>query len=169
MQKSYNKNLSVKGFTKRIKFFVLLLSTTFLSLTAVANVYNVTTTTDFAYTSINNATGQITVGSGVGQVTLRSAIQAADALGGTHTINVPAGTYTITRKQIVFGNTAQNITITGAGAASTIVSMSTSVTQRDRIFFINPTGTTNSPVITITGIKFQNAYLTNDPYGGAAI
>src|SRR4026207_177862 len=135
MQKSYNKNLSVKGFTKRIKFFVFLLSATLLSLTAVANVYNVTTTTDFAYTSINNATGQITVGAAgsVGQVTLRSAIQAADALGGTHTINVPAGTYTLTQKQIVFGNTAQNITITGAGAASTIVSMSTSATQRDRI------------------------------------
>src|SRR5688572_26700252 len=172
MQKFYNENLSVKGFTKRIKFFVLLLSATLLSVTVVANIYNVTTTTDFAYTSINNANGQITVGSGVGQVTLRSAIQAADALGGTHTINVPAGTYTLVEGQIVFGNTAQNITITGAGAASTIVSMTTSLaatSKRDRIFFINPTGTVNSPVIAISGIKFQNGYLTNDPYGGAAI
>jgi hypothetical protein len=171
MQKFCNKNLSVIGFTKRIKFFVFLLSAILLTVTAVANVYTVTTTTDFAYTSINNANGQITAGAAgsVGQVTLRSAIQAADALGGTHTINVPAGTYTLTQKQIVFGNTSQNITITGAGAASTIVSMSTSAAQRDRIFFINPTGTVNSPVITVTGIKFQNGYLTNDPYGGAAI
>src|SRR5687768_469831 len=137
MQKFYNKDLCVKGFKKRFKYFVFLLSAILLSLVAVASVDTVTTTTDHAYTTINNANAQITGGAGIGQVTLRSAIQAADALGGTHTINVPAGTYTLTQKQIVFGNTAQNITITGAGAATTIVSMSTAANQRDRIFFIN--------------------------------
>src|SRR5688572_20123503 len=152
MQKLCNKNLSVKGFTKRIKFFVLLLSATLLSVTSVATVYNVTNTTD---------------GLAINQ--LRGAILAADAAGGTHTINVAAGTYTLTLGQITFGNTNQNITIIGAGSGSTIISMSTNPLQRDRIFFINPTGTVNSPIITITGIKFQNGYLTNDPFGGAGI
>ncbi len=41
--------------------------------------------------------------------------------------------------------------------------------NRDRILFINPVGTTNSPVTTVQGIRFQNAYLSSDPYGGAAI
>ncbi len=119
----------------------------------LANVYSVTNTTD------GNALNQ-----------LRGAILNADSLGGTHTINVAAGTYTLTLGQITFGNTAQNITIIGtSGPASTIVSMTSNVAQRDRIFFINPAGTTNSPVITVQGIKFQNGYLTSDFFGGAGI
>jgi Ig-like domain CHU_C associated/Secretion system C-terminal sorting domain len=151
MQKFYNKNLSVKGFTKRVKIFAVLFFTTLLSVTAVANVYNVTNTTD-----------------GLALNQLRGAILDADALGGTHTINVAAGTYILTLGEITFGNTAQNITIIGAGPASTIISMTTGA-GKDRIFFINPSGTTNSPVITVQGIKFENGYLTSDPYGGAGI
>ena len=151
MQKSYNKNLSVKGFTTRIKFLAVLFFATFLSVTTVANVFNVTNTTD-----------------GLAPNQLRGAIVAADLLGGTHTINVAAGTYILTLGEITFGNTAQNITIIGAGPASTIISMAAGALQ-DRIFFINPSGTTNSPVINIQGIKFENGYLTSDPYGGAAI
>jgi len=151
MQKLYNKNLAVKNFTKRIKFFAILFFTILSSVTAVANVYNVTDVTD------GHNTNQ-----------LRGAIEAADALGGTHTINVAAGTYILTLGEISFGNTAQNITIIGAGPASTIISMTTGA-AKDRIFFINPSGTTNSPVINIQGIKFENGYLTSDPYGGAAI
>src|SRR5262245_61465776 len=151
MQKFYNKNLSVKAFTKRIKFFAVLFFATFLSVRTVANVYNVTNTTD-----------------GLGLNQLRGAILDADALGGTHTINVAAGTYILTLGQITFGNTAQNITIIGAGPASTIISMTAGAGQ-DRIFFINPLGTTNSPVITVQGIKFENGFLNSDPFGGAAI
>ena len=151
MQKFYNKNLIVKAFTKRIKFFAVLFFTTILSVTTVANVYNVTNTTD-----------------GLGLNQLRGAILDADALGGTHTINVAAGTYILTLGEITFGNTAQNITIIGAGPASTIISMTAGAGQ-DRIFFINPNGTTNSPVISVQGIKFENGYLNSDPYGGAAI
>src|SRR5688572_798658 len=151
MQKFYNKNLIVKGYTKRIKFFAVIFFATLLSVTTVANVFNVTITTD-----------------GIAPNQLRGAIMAADALGGTHTINVAAGTYTLILGQIVFGNSAQNTTIIGAGPASTIISMGSGVLQ-DRIFFINPSGTTNSPVITIQGIKFENGYLNSDPYGGAAI
>ena len=118
MQKFYNKNLSAKGFTKRIKFFAVLFFATLLSVTTVANVYNVTNTTD-----------------GFALNQLRGAILDADALGGTHTINVAAGTYLLTLGEITFGNTAQNITIIGAGPASTIISM-TSGDLKDRIFFM---------------------------------
>ena len=151
MQKFSIQNLSVKTFTKRIKFFAILFFATLVYVKTAATVYNVTDVSD---------------GHAVNQ--LRGAIEAADAAGGTHTINVAAGTYILTLGQITFGNTAQNITIIGAGPASTIISMTAGAGQ-DRIFFINPTGTTNSPVITVQGIKFENGYLTSDPYGGAAI
>jgi hypothetical protein len=151
MQKLYNKISAVKNITKRIKIFGVLFFASLISITSAANVYNVTNTTD------GHATNQ-----------LRGAIEAADALGGTHTINVAAGTYLLTLGEITFGNTAQNITIIGAGPGSTIISMTTG-DGKDRIFFINPSGTTNSPVITIQGIKFENGYLTSDIYGGAAI
>ncbi|MEO6540740.1 MAG: hypothetical protein ABIN74_07115, partial [Ferruginibacter sp.] len=150
MKKTF-KNCGAGVFLKSIKPFAALIFSIFLSVTAAANVYNVTNTTD-----------------GLALNQLRGAIMDADALGGTHTINVVAGTYNLTLGQIIFGNTAQDITIIGAGATSTIISMTTGVGQ-DRIFFINPSGTTNSPVITIRGIKFENGYLTSDPYGGAAI
>jgi len=143
--------LAVKDLTKSLKFFAVLFFVSLFSITSVANVYNVTNTTD-----------------GFGLNQLRGAIMDADALGGTHTINVAAGTYTLTLGEITFGNTAQNITIIGAGPGSTIISMTTG-DGKDRIFFINPSGTTNSPVITVQGIKFENGYLTSDPYGGAAI
>ena len=151
MQKFYTKNLIVNAFTKRIKIFAVLFFAILLSATTLATVYNVTNTTD-----------------GFGLNQLRGAILDADAAGGTHTINVAAGTYILTLGEITFGNTAQNITIIGAGPASTIISMTAGAGQ-DRIFFINPSGTTNSPVITVQGIKFENGYLTSDPYGGAAI
>ena len=117
-----------------------------------ATVYNVTDPTD-----------------GLALNQLRGAILNADAAGGTHTINVAAGTYTLTMGQITFGNTAQNITIVGAGAATTIIQMTGPIASRDRIFFINPVGTTNSPVISVSGLTFQGAYLNSDIYGGAAI
>ena len=181
MQKFYNKNLSVKGFTKRIKFFVFLLSTTLLSVTSVAQNYTTTVFTDPVFTAVNNATGQITAGAGVGSVSLRSALKAADNLGGTHTITLGTGTYLLdgsttyanspvsggSARTIYFGNTAQNITINGNGPANTIISMA--VTSRDRIFSINYSGTTPNVFTTINGVKFLNGYLTTDQYGGAAI
>lgn len=131
---------------------VVLLSSILRTGSGLANIYNVTNTAD---------------GPALNQ--LRGAILNADSLGGTHTINVAAGTYTLTLGEITFGNTAQNITIIGtSGPSSTIISM-TSGAGKDRIFFINPSGTTNSPVIAIQGIKFQNGFLTSDLFGGAAI
>jgi hypothetical protein len=137
-----------------------------------ANVYVPTTFTDPAFTGINNATGAITAGAGIGLISLRSALTAADNLGGTHTVTLSTGTYNLTQaipnRQITIGNTNQNITINGNGPTNTIINM-TNDANRDRILFINPTGATNSPVITVSGIRFQNAFLSSDPFGGAAI
>jgi hypothetical protein len=152
MNKIYLTNCCKTGYKKHIKFFVLFIGTGIFSATTLANVYNVTNTAD------GNALNQ-----------LRGAILAADAAGpGPHTINVAAGTYTLTLGTIILGNNPETISIVGAGAATTIISMTTGAT-RDRIFLINPVGTTNSPVISISGITFQNAYLTSDAYGGGAI
>ena len=76
--------------------------------------YNVTTTTDFAFTSVNNSTGTITASgdpTAIGQVTLRSAIQAANntpsASGTPNTINLPDGTYDLTTGTAGTGGTAE--------------------------------------------------------------
>lgn len=134
-----------------------------------ANTYAPNTFTDPVITSINNATGAINGGS---TISLRSALTAADNLGGTHIVNLSTGTYVLTQaipnRQITIGNRAENITINGNGPTNTIIS-GTLDANKDRILFINPTGSTNSPVITINGVKFQNGYLTSDTYGGAAI
>ncbi len=137
--------------------------------TSPSNMYVPNTFTDPVITTLNNATGQINGGA---TISLRSALTAADNLGGTHTVNLSTGTYNLTQaipnRQITIGNTNQNITINGNGPANTIIN-NTLDANKDRILFINPTGTTNSPVITVNGIRFQNAFLSSDPYGGAAI
>jgi hypothetical protein len=139
---------------------------------ANANVYVPTTFTDPAFTGINNATGVITAGAGIGLISLRSALTAADALGGTHTITLSTGTYNLTQaipnRQITIGNTSQNITINGNGPANTIIN-NTLDANKDRILFINPVGTTNNVITNVSGIKFQNAFLSSDLFGGAGI
>ena len=60
--------------------------------------YTVGTTSDFPITTVNPATGALTVGPNTGAITLRSAVIAANMSGvGPHTINVPAGTYNLTQ------------------------------------------------------------------------
>src|SRR5687767_5748679 len=96
MQKFHHKNLIVKAFTKRIKIFAVLVFAILLSATTVANVFNVTITTD-----------------GLAPNQLRGAIMAADALGGTHTINVAAGTYTLILGQIVLEIVHRTLRLSG--------------------------------------------------------
>lgn len=147
-----------------------------------ANIYTPTIFTDPSIAGgVNSANGVITGGAGNGQVSLRSALKAADTLGGNHTVNLGTGTYvldgtgtyiyagptTVTTRTIIIGITNQNISINGNGPGNTIISMAAS--GRDRILLINPDGTTNSPVVSISGVSFQNGYLTSDFYGGAAI
>ena len=53
-----------------------------------------------------------------GPGTLRARIEAANAAGGANTVVVPAGTYTLTSD---FLTIASNMTISGAGAGTTII------------------------------------------------
>jgi hypothetical protein len=152
MQKLYKKYCSERGFRQSVRLFVFLFVYALLSVPTFAAVFNVTNTTD-----------------GPATTQLRGAIAAADAAGGTHTINVAAGNYILTLGTISFGNTAQNISIIGAGAATTTITMTSNVAQRDRIFVINPPGTTPNVFTTFSNIKLANGYLTSDTFGGAAI
>ncbi|HWK06771.1 MAG TPA: T9SS type A sorting domain-containing protein [Puia sp.] len=128
-----------------LAFFVL------YSISSSANVYNVTVTTD------GNANNQ-----------LRGAILAASAAGaGPHTIHVAAGTYNLTMGEIIFGNSAVNLSIIGAGSAATTINMTT--TGQDRIFLINTTGTVSDIQVTMTGLTFTGGHLTSDNFGGGAI
>lgn len=115
-----------------------------------ANTFNVTQTSD------GSATSQ-----------LRGAILAADALGGgPHTINVPAGIYNLTLGPIKLGTKSQDISIVGAGAASTIVNMT--ATMQNRIFLINQFADVSGVTTSISGIKFTGGK-SLDNYGGGAI
>jgi uncharacterized repeat protein (TIGR01451 family) len=144
----------------------------------VPTIYNVTTTTDFAIPSatanVNFANGQIqgTGGAADGQVTLRSAIIASNHVATTsNTINVPAGTYKITQGPAdnegsfaggveetgdfnIFQN---NLTITGAGDATTIIDGN----NIDRIFNIQSAASSEVPngvSFTLSGVTLQNAH-----------
>ena len=150
MESLFTRIKLVKNKIQMIRRLALLFLVAFVSSGSFATVFNVT---DF---SDGHNTNQ-----------LRGAIEAADLAGGTHTINLQAGTYNLTLGTIYFGNSPQNITITGAGASLTIINMTT--TLQDRIFAINYDGIVNNVVTSISGVKFQNGYLNFDTYGGAAI
>jgi len=157
--------------SQSVKPLLFLFVVTLLSVPAFANVYVPNTFTDPVITTLNNATGAINGGA---TISLRSALMAADNMGvtgGPHTVTLSTGTYNLSKapkSQIVIGNTPQNITINGNGPANTIINMVNDA-NRDRFLLINPVGTTNSPVISISGVTFQNGYLTTDFYGGGAI
>jgi hypothetical protein len=145
---------------------------TLLSVPAFSNTYVPNTLTDPVITTLNVATGAINGGA---TISLRSALIAADTLGltlGPHTVTLSTGTYNLTQplpdRQITIGNTSQNITINGNGPANTIIN-NTLDANKDRILFINPAGTTNNVITNVSGIRFQNAFLSSDLFGGAAI
>jgi hypothetical protein len=152
------------------KIFFLLLTFMFLRSNLAAQNYTPNTFADPVITTLNNSNGEINGGT---TISLRSAVRASDNLGGTHIITLSTGTYNLTQaipnRQLVLGTSlSQNVTINGNGPTNTIINMVNDA-NRDRILFINPSGNTNSPVVSVSGIRFQNGYLSSDPYGGAAI
>jgi CSLREA domain-containing protein len=119
-----------------------------------------------------------------GACTLRAAIQETNALPGADTVMVPAGTYTLTIPGR--GETAaatgdlditDNLTVTGAGAAATIVEPCTPspVTAPcsgiDRVFHVDPNGAGID--VTISGMTIQNGTTLVIPFvsanGGAIL
>jgi CSLREA domain-containing protein len=145
-------------FTKKIKKLFLLIAVfsalvggALTPLQAQAAVFNVTKTTDTNDGVCNT------------DCSLREAIVAANALTGPHTINVPAGTYTLTIAGAGEEDTAtgdldisEDITITGAGAATTIINGG----GIDRVFDIDPYD--NSPTVTLQNLTITGG---NEPLG----
>ncbi len=141
--------------------------------------YNVTTTTDFAFASVNNNTGAITASgnpTAIGQVTLRSAIQAANntssGVGTPNTINLPDGTYDLTTGTAGTGGTAelaiapdatnQNTVIQGTSEAGTIINQTVAGA---RIFDIDlPSG--GNVVSSYSNLTIEGGSVTD---GGGAV
>ncbi|HST47479.1 beta strand repeat-containing protein [Jatrophihabitans sp.] len=95
---------------------------------------------------------------------LREAVCAANNAGATSsTITVAAGTYTLTNGELQMGKVSgSNITLTGAGSASTIISGN----NASRVFDLDPSvigGVTTS----ISGVTITNGAVTT--FGGAGI
>jgi hypothetical protein len=85
-----------------------------------------------------------------GQCSLREAVIESNATAGANTINLPAGTYTLTRSAGTPGVdptsfTSQNneldlqndVTISGAGSASTIIQAGTTISNGISLIFIS--------------------------------
>jgi len=160
----------VISFVSNAKVFILFFFSGFLFLTTQAQNYTPNTFADQPFTTVNNSTGEIDGGS---VITLRSALLAADNLGGTHTITLATGTYlldgsgnytvsslgAISSRTIYLGNTSQDITINGNGAANTFIQMAAA--GADRIFAINYDGSVPDVFTTMSGMTLKDDALRN--------
>ena len=127
---------------------------------ASAATINVTSTADVA-TNFGACGSAATVPTGT---SLREAICAANNAGATSTtINVAAGTYTLSNGELAMGKVAgSNITLNGAGSASTIIDGN----HNSRVFDLDPNvvgGVTTS----ISGITVTNG--RDGTFGGAGL
>ena len=101
-----------------------------------------------------------------GNCSLRAAIEEANTSGTPTTINVPAGTFNVSLGELsVAPNGGRTITISGAGAANTIINQTDGT---NRVFNIdwNSAGSTN---VTISGVTIQGGHDIADTFGGAGI
>ncbi|MEO7253722.1 MAG: Ig-like domain repeat protein, partial [Casimicrobium sp.] len=129
-----------------------------------AATFNVNTLSDTHAVTPGAGTGL----DGSGNISLRSALETVQSIGGAQTINLPAGTYNLSLGRILFGDVdGTNVTIAGAGAATTIVNMTS--TLQDRIFLIGSFGTQANVHTSISNVQFTGGKLTSDNYGGGAI
>ncbi|MBI3770429.1 MAG: right-handed parallel beta-helix repeat-containing protein [Deltaproteobacteria bacterium] len=135
---------------------------------AQAKIFTVDTTVDDAgLTACDDATPN--------DCSLRGAISAANALPGADTVTVPAGTYTLTIPSTDFEGSNANgdldvtddLTLSGAGAATTIiqacapVSPATTCTGINRVLDVDPSERFPSKGITaaISGVTIRNGHM----------
>ena len=91
------------------------------------------------------------------------------AAGGPFTITVPAGTYSLTLGELPVGTTAgTSITISGAGAATTVIrqSAATCAAGTDRVFDLDP-NVVGGITVSISGVTIANG--AAQAFGGGAI
>lgn len=159
---------------KRIKLLTLtsLLMAAFFALNAHSATFVVNTTVDANDVAAGNGICEATAG--VGDCTLRAAISEANALVGADIITLPAGTYTTT-----IADTSENvnangdlditsdITINGAGAASTIVEANVAPgVALARVFHIRGLMSANTIVATLDGMTIRHGRYANNTFGG---
>lgn len=127
---------------------------------APTNTFNVDVSTD----SIDANPGDGTCADSSGDCSLRAAIMEANALAGADTIVLPAGTYQLTLSGANEDNAntgdldiANDVTISGAGSATTIIH---AATLNDRAFHI----LTNAHA-TLSGATIRHAATTGDGGG----
>src|SRR3954471_5226816 len=113
---------------------------------AAADVYAVTTTVDGG--------GGVCPDDGIHRCTIRAAMAAAKANGNAipDIINVPAGTYPLL-SSLTTGTTSLNVTLQGAGAATTIIQGS----GADRVLSIDGEATYTLAGLTLTGGRERDA------------
>jgi hypothetical protein len=113
---------------------------------ARADVYDVTTTVDGG--------GGVCPDDGIHRCTIRAAMAAAKANGNAipDLINVPAGTYPLL-SSLTTGTTSLNVTLQGAGAATTIIQGS----GADRVLSIDGEATYTLAGLTLTGGRERDA------------
>ncbi len=111
---------------------------------------------------------------GVNDCSLRQAIADVNALGGANTIDLPAGTYTLSippsgGDDVSSGDlnvtaTGGTTTITGAGAASTIVQWFSLATAPDRVFSV-----ASGASASISGLTIQRGQAQGTASGGGIL
>jgi CSLREA domain-containing protein len=125
----------------------ILLLGVFLSASAWAAVYTVNN--PFDVSDANPGSGVCETASGNGVCTLRAAIQEANALAGDDSIILPPNTYLLTQTAEVA--ISENLTITGSGAATTIINGNKSLRPGSGVLKIF-----NDAVVGISGVTIYN-------------
>ena len=143
-----------------------------LPATAGAASFSVASPADVA--AMNPASGCATPSGSAahGACTLRSSVQAASASAGASTVTLPAGTYDLTIPQqtprvddgsvgnlvVSSGGGATDVTITGAGFATTIIDGGgQNGTLQDRLLHV-----LGSVSVHVAGLTFRNGYMVNN-------
>jgi hypothetical protein len=129
---------------------------------SAATALAVSTTADVSVSS--GACGNHAITTPPSPLSLREAVCLANNIGGAVTINLPAGHYDIgSNGELQLGSASgQNVTIVGAGPASTIIDANGASRVLDLDF--NITGGVST---SITGVTIENGH--DSTYGGAGI
>lgn len=136
-------------------------ATLLVSPAAAATTLTVSTTADIAANA--GACGSSGITTPPTPLSLREATCLANNIGGAVTIDLPAGHYTLSNGELQLGSAAgQSATISGAGAATTLIDGNNASRVLDLDFNVTGGVTTS-----ITGVTIENG--RDDTLGGAGI
>jgi CSLREA domain-containing protein len=119
---------------------------------AQAAVFTVNSPSDLV--DINPGDGVCHTGAGTPTCTLRAAIQEANALGGANEIILPPNNYVLmlASELVIIGN----LTITGGGAATTIIDGNRSIRPNSGVLNIGGAAVVTGATVNITGVTIRN-------------